>query len=321
MMNLLRNLITILSLVSCVAAFAQNLAITGSFGPGGAVDVVTRSLGKEMGTILGKRYYVNNVGGEFGARAIREFQSAPADGSSILVLHASIGQAVPDLGGLVPVAMIVGETTLYRWVGVFAPAGTPSNIVNGLERAVVNGFNSPGYNASVESFINNPIMRKAMFTPTPGNREQLARLVAQSTGGGSGSVSGSSGPSSSIVSSPTGTLPQDGACNFAGFNQKIAEWTRQNPQKSNWGMNDTYRYSYFFGFEGLKILEKYRTCMSDEDFAANYQALKGARDKGREGCLKTSSTGDCQRSYPDSAASPIVKPSSNCLSPFVKGAC
>ncbi len=320
MMNLLRNLITMLSLVSCVAAFAQNLVITGSFGPGGAVDVVTRSLGKEMGTILGKRYYVNNVGGEFGTRAIREFRSAPADGSSILVFHVPSGQAVPDLGGLVPVATIVGETAGYRWVGVFAPNGTPSNIVDGLERAVVNGLNSPGYKASVESF-SNPITRKAMFTPTPGNREQLARLVAQSTGGGSASVSGSLGPSSSIVSSPTGTLPQDGACNFAGFNQKIAEWTRQNPQKSNWGMNDTYRYSYFFGFEGLKILEKYRTCMSDEDFAANYQALKGARDKGREGCLKTSSTGDCQPSYSGSSTSPIVKPSSNCLSPFVKGAC
>jgi hypothetical protein len=106
------------------------------------------------------------------------------------------------------------------------------------------------------------------------------------------------GNKSSGVSSPSGTLPQDGACNLAAFDQKFAEFTRRYPQKSNWGMNDTFHYSYFLGSEGLKILQGYLTCMSDEDFAANYQALKGMRDKGREGCIKTSNTGDCQPSYP-----------------------
>lgn len=93
-------------------------------------------------------------------------------------------------------------------------------------------------------------------------------------------------------------LQQDGACNLAGFNQKFSELTRDKPQKSNWGMNATYNYSYFLGYEGLRILEGYRNCMSDADFAANYSALVGMRDKGREGCIKTSSSGSCKLGYP-----------------------
>lgn len=98
------------------------------------------------------------------------------------------------------------------------------------------------------------------------------------------------------LSAPLTALAQGGC--FADFDQKFAQWTNNNPQKSNWGMRDTYQYAYFMGTEGLKILQEYRSCMSDADFAANYEALKGARDQGRKGCLQTSSTGDCQPRYP-----------------------
>jgi len=94
---------------------------------------------------------------------------------------------------------------------------------------------------------------------------------------------------------------QGGACKAADFEPKVNELRSRFPMNSAWGMNDTYRYSYFFGVEGIKILQRYRTCMSTLDFTANYDALRGMRDKGREGCLKTSSTGDCQASYPGSA--------------------
>lgn len=116
--------------------------------------------------------------------------------------------------------------------------------------------------------------------------------------------------SSKIASqiSKSDVLPQDGWCNVAGFDQKFAALKQRNPQQPNWGMNATYQYSYFLGSEGIKTLLEYRTCMNDADFTANYDALKGMRDKGREGCLKTSSTGDCQASYPGSAAQYVPKP-------------
>lgn len=92
-----------------------------------------------------------------------------------------------------------------------------------------------------------------------------------------------------------------GACDvsfdsmFGAFSNSIA------PAKPNWGMRDTYQYSYYLGTEGLEMLKKFETCMPAADFAANYQALKGLRDKGREGCIKTSSDGGagCKPRYPN----------------------
>lgn len=102
-----------------------------------------------------------------------------------------------------------------------------------------------------------------------------------------------------ILSAPTTALAKDGACSFAAFDQEFREFTQRYPNQSNWGTRDTYQYAYFLGSEGLKILQEYRSCMSDADFAANYQALANTRNNGRDNCPKFSSTGgNCQPSYP-----------------------
>jgi hypothetical protein len=131
----------------------------------------------ELKTTLGKLAIVNNVAGEMGARAVREFRGARADGSQILILAASRTQPVPDLSGLVPVATIVGDTGNYRWVGVFAPPGTPAGIVSGLERAVIAAVNSPGFRQRAGEVRLSAT--QVGFTPAPGDGAQLAQLVAQ----------------------------------------------------------------------------------------------------------------------------------------------
>lgn len=98
---------------------------------------------------------------------------------------------------------------------------------------------------------------------------------------------------------PAPAMAQDGECSFAGFNQKITEFTTENPVQSSWGTRDTYQYAYFMGVEGLKILQEFRSCMSDQDFAANYQALSNMRDNGRENCPKfATDPSSCQPVYP-----------------------
>lgn len=91
-----------------------------------------------------------------------------------------------------------------------------------------------------------------------------------------------------------------GVCDVSFDNMFGAFSGAINPPNPNWGMRDTYQYSYFLGTEGLEMLKKQESCMSAADFAANYQALKGMRDQGREGCIKTSSDGgaSCKPRYP-----------------------
>jgi hypothetical protein len=85
------------------------------------------------------------------------------------------------------------------------------------------------------------------------------------------------------------------------FDRRIAALSAEYPLKPNWGTNQTYQYAYFLGSEGLKILKQYESCLNADEFAANYAALKSSRDTGREGCMKTSSTGgaSCQPQYPE----------------------
>ena len=101
-----------------------------------------------------------------------------------------------------------------------------------------------------------------------------------------------------LVSSPSRAVAQGGSC-MAEFNQAFANLTQQKPMNSNWGSRDTFQWSYFIGEEGIKILTKYQACLSAEEFAANFEALSGMRDKGRQGCEQLSSVpGSCVPRYP-----------------------
>jgi len=100
------------------------------------------------------------------------------------------------------------------------------------------------------------------------------------------------------VGHPANAVAQGGNC-FASFNSEISDLTRLKPLNPNWGTRDSYQWSYFIGEEGIKILMKYQSCLSSSDFASNFQALDGMRDKGLEGCKQTSSDpSSCRPSYP-----------------------
>lgn len=90
-----------------------------------------------------------------------------------------------------------------------------------------------------------------------------------------------------------------GGC-FAQFESDYGNFARSNPQNSSWGARDTFQYAYFMGEQGLNILMKYQSCMDAADFATNFQALDGMREKGREGCraLDSSGGGACTPTYP-----------------------
>ena len=172
-MNTLRNLIAVLWLVSSATAFAQAVQLTVPFPPGGVTDLVARILGTELAPILGKPVVISNVPGEAGAVAVRGFSNARADGSQIILVTAAISQPAPEVGSLVPLAAIVGETSNWKWAGIFAPPGTPANIVRDLERALLTALNSPGFSAGVMKLSNT----KFGFSPNPGNGASLARLT------------------------------------------------------------------------------------------------------------------------------------------------
>lgn len=302
-MDLIRALIALLLAAASAATLAQPVRLFVSTSAGTPMDMIARSLAAELSGIIGQIVVIDNLPGSSGNVATdRLRRSEKTDGTELLFLGSGKAFAsAPDVTRLVPVAAVAGESSTGWWMGIFAPPGTPALNARELGKAVIMGLNSSRVQSALAAIANRPGQTQQL-TLAPGDGAQLTRLVAQSTGGGSASVSGSLGSSSSGVSPSSGSGPKDATCNSAAFDPQFKELTRRNPQQSNWGMNDTYRYSYFLGSEGLKILQKYRSCMSDADFAANYDALKGMRDKGREGCLKTSSNGDCQPSYPGSAA-------------------
>lgn len=172
-MNTLRSLIALLWLASGATAFSQVVQFTVPFPAGGTTDMAARILGVELAPILGKSVVINNVPGEFGAVAVRGFGNARADGTQIIIVTALLSQPAPDVGSLVPLAAMVGETSNWKWAGVFAPPGTPANIVRDLERALLAALNSPGFNAGVMQLGST----KLGFSPKPGDGASLARLA------------------------------------------------------------------------------------------------------------------------------------------------
>lgn len=186
-MHLIRSLIAVSWMLCSAAGLAQSLTLVSSTAAGGPIDVVAINLQKELRTILGKSVYHTYEFGEFGAVAVRKFRSARADGSQLLVLGASLGRAVPEVSGLVPIATIVGETPRYHWVGVFAPPGTPANLVQELETAIMAGLSVPDFGQKAGHL--KPHSSVVGINPTPGNHAHLARLIAQSAGSGNQSTS------------------------------------------------------------------------------------------------------------------------------------
>ena len=100
------------------------------------------------------------------------------------------------------------------------------------------------------------------------------------------------------TANPPEAKAQGGNC-FASFDQEYGNFARSNPMNSSWGSRDTFQYSYFMGEQGLNILMKYQSCMDAADFATNFQALSGMRDKGRDGCMALNSgSSACSPTYP-----------------------
>lgn len=184
-MNALRNLFALLCLVCGTAVFAQTIQLTVGAAVGGPADAVARAVATELTLMLDKQVIIINRVGEAGALAVREFGAARADGSQLLFLSALIASPTPEVGSLVPIAMVAGETSSWKWAGFFAPPGTPASVVRALESAVMTALNSPRFRSLVMRLSNT----KFAFSPTPGDGAQLARLVAQSAGGGTTSNS------------------------------------------------------------------------------------------------------------------------------------
>lgn len=77
------------------------------------------------------------------------------------------------------------------------------------------------------------------------------------------------------------------------FDAAVADWRTRNPNPgvaagAASGARAQNQYIYFFGVEGLKILEGFRPCLSAADYDANRRALEGARDQGLENCRRLS---------------------------------
>jgi hypothetical protein len=93
---------------------------------------------------------------------------------------------------------------------------------------------------------------------------------------------------------------------FQNFDKEFGAFMQRRPNRSNiGGSRDQFQYSYFFGTEGLKILERYRACMSPADFATNSTALTNARNQGKTGCEQlATSPASCTPTYPGSWGGP-----------------
>jgi hypothetical protein len=108
-------------------------------------------------------------------------------------------------------------------------------------------------------------------------------------------------PSANAGATGCASTPQEA---FRRFGNEMEELSRSKPNappksSSGSGARDQNQYALFYGTEGLTILEKYRTCLSPADYESNKRALEGARDNGRAGCERLStSPGSCTATYP-----------------------
>jgi hypothetical protein len=155
--------------------------------------------------------------------------------------------------------------------------------------------------------------RRALISRFP--RSPLAQTAAQQLSGMAPSQPLQASPSQ-IVGAPK-PAPQSGVsgqfgcaatpqASFQNFDKEFGAFMQRRPNRSNiGGSRDQFQYSYFFGTEGLKILERYRACMSPADFATNSTALTNARNQGKTGCEQlATSPASCTPTYPGSWGGP-----------------
>lgn len=127
----------------------------------------------------------------------------------------------------------------------------------------------------------------------------LAATAAQQLSTMSSGARQGASPASASARAPGGQCTLSSAAAMQAFDRDFGGMTQRLPLNPNWGMRDTYQYSYFMGVEGLKLLAPYQPCMAPADYEANRVALEGMRDQGYRGCEQTSSSpGSCRPEYP-----------------------
>ena len=145
--------------------------------------------------------------------------------------------------------------------------------------------------SSPERPLNEPVYESA-------NRIELALLECESKrrlGGSQAASAVAGGPATgtgATASSPSQCRSSQ-ADTMRQFDAALADWRTKNPSPgvtagAASGARAQNQYIYFFGVEGLKILEGFRPCLSAADYDANRRALEGARNQGLENCRRLS---------------------------------
>lgn len=205
-MNSIRILLFHVLFGLSAVSLAQDLALIVPLAAGGGVDKIARKLADELQHTLGRRVYVDNRPGvnEFLGAQLVAFSSP--NGSRLLVTRGWSGSGARDetytsvWSKLVPVATIAGRTPVnekvtYDWVGVFAPQGTPANILRDMEQSISAAVSSQGFRQWAGEVKLGAT--QVGFSPAPGSSASLAALVAQSGGAGSASIVTTASPAAS----------------------------------------------------------------------------------------------------------------------------
>ncbi|HWI09699.1 MAG TPA: tripartite tricarboxylate transporter substrate-binding protein [Burkholderiaceae bacterium] len=105
------------------------------FAPAGTTDLLARALSPELSKAFGQTFIIDNkpgAGGNLGADAIAK--SAP-DGYELLM--GTVGRHA--INGA------VAGFDASSWFGLFAPAGTPMEIVNRIQQETAKAFHAPAF--------------------------------------------------------------------------------------------------------------------------------------------------------------------------------
>lgn len=119
-------------------------------------------------------------------------------------------------------------------------------------------------------------------------------------GGGAGDAAGGASGASPEAPLPAYKCTAGPDAAFRDYDAELGRWNAENPVNRSWGMRDTYQFAYFAGTQSLRILARYKGCMSDVDYKANLTPLENLRDSGLAGCRQTSNDGgrNCVARYP-----------------------
>ena len=124
-----RNVLSILGSVPLAATFgaparaqdaypARAVKILVPFGPGGSTDIISRLVGKQLETVTGKPFVVENKPGATGMIGTTQVKNAPADGYTLLLGSTSTLAANPSL-----YKQMTYDPTDFTTVAVIGTAG------------------------------------------------------------------------------------------------------------------------------------------------------------------------------------------------------